>query len=171
MNIRIKGDIVKQLNNIYSVAFKIRYKNELRQRTIDFYNSLFKGSFVELLEFSKEYCIVEENEIRVLNENFVNKYKIELFNSFNPLWYSNRKKKEIKIDEEEIGLETAKKIISDYIDNFEIDKGGAIQKCKSLFYLSTDNNVLFSVDLNSCIYNKVKEEIVFIQEKKKNFYQ
>lgn len=95
--IRLKGDITRQLNEIYiDYTFKVNYKNELKQRILDFYNSLSKGSIAELLSFSKEYCVIEQNEIKVLNSEFVNKYKEELFNSFNPLWYSNKKIKSIK---------------------------------------------------------------------------
>ena len=84
--IRLKGDITRQLNEIYiDYTFKINYKNELKQRILDFYNSLSKGSIAELLSFSKEYCVIEQNEIKVLNSEFVNKYKEELFNS---LWTS-----------------------------------------------------------------------------------
>lgn len=130
MKIRIKGDIVKQLNEIYpNILFRIKYKNELKERLIEFYNSLIKGSVSEILNFSKEYCLIEENEIKVFNEAFIDKYKTELFNSFNPIWYKEGVKKEKekengkKINEDEIGFETAKKRIKEYININEINYG------------------------------------------------
>ncbi len=131
MVIRIKGDIPKQLNNLYpKYSFKIRYKNELKQRILDFYDSLLKGSASEILEYAKEYCVIENNQIKILNENFLNKYKEELFLSFNPLWFSNKKikkEKSTKIEEKKeiekpnnlfLELDISKSIISFLIKEY-----------------------------------------------------
>ncbi len=159
--IRLKGDITRQLNEIYiDYTFKVNYKNELKQRILDFYNSLAKGSIAELLSFSKEYCVIEQNEIKVLNSEFVNKYKEELFNSFNPLWYSNRKikeKKEIYIPG--IELEIVKSILSFFSLAYLKDFHGEKKDFEDL--LNIENSYFLDKFYYGCIKSNDKETYIY----------
>ena len=90
--LRLNGDITKQLESIYNIRFHLKYKNELKDRIISFVNhtilSFFNNDFFETLNHIKLYVLIEDNRPIKITSLFFDKYKDELFNSFNPIWYS-----------------------------------------------------------------------------------
>lgn len=188
--IRMKGDIIKQLNNIYiQFSFKEKYKEELKERILNFFDSISTGTLTERLKSSKEFCIIENNEIKLFNQEFINKYNQELFNSFNPLWYKDKKEKEQEdgsdllfqylfyklieeIKEEEINL-----ITKDFIYNQNEKKviwetnfifGKSLEHEKEII-IKNINQILYLKKLHSKeeLLEKIKKRIYFNEEKVK----
>lgn len=95
--IRIKGDIIKQLNELYpEFSFRIKYKNELKERILFFVETKITPelSFFEKIKEVSEHIIIENNEVKQIKKEFINKYKLELFNSLNPNWMKKKIQKE-----------------------------------------------------------------------------
>lgn len=92
---RLKGNIVYELEQLYfDFTFKNKYKKELQERINHFLNYfLIRNSFpgIEGIKKLNSFFKIKEGEIIILKQDFLNLYKEDLFNSFNPLWYSNKK--------------------------------------------------------------------------------
>ena len=92
---RLKGNIAFELENVFSdFSFKTKYKKELSERINHFLNYfLIRNSFpgIEGIKKLDHFFKIKNGEIVVLKEEFLNIHKEALFNSFNPLWYSNKK--------------------------------------------------------------------------------
>ena len=94
---KLNGDIIKQLNNIYGISFKEKNKKDIKERILFFVSdklNVYKSDCL-LDTYSKcsEILIFQDNHPYLLKELFFERYKIELLNSFNPLWYANKKVK------------------------------------------------------------------------------
>lgn len=147
MCIRIKGDVVRQLNDIYEdIYFKPRYKEDLKERLLNFLDAkLMKGeeTIVEKLKNSYKYMQIEEHEIKIIKQEFINEYKEELFNSFNPLWYStiNKHKKNLS---KEAFLYFLKKTINLFEKNFKRKFGSVYFNTISLNYIKHENLYIYA---------------------------
>lgn len=85
--LNLKQDIIRQLNTIYKMSFKYKYKEEIKERILFFVDKKYnKLSLLELKNIKKEIILID-NEIKEIKEDFFNKYKEDLLNSLNPLWY------------------------------------------------------------------------------------
>lgn len=102
---RLNGDITRQLNLNFDAYFKEKYKNELKERIIAFvqadinnlyHNETFYNKYLLLSSFIE----FEKGTIKSFNKEYFLRIKNELFNSFNPLWYTKKetKKRYLKKD-------------------------------------------------------------------------
>lgn len=166
--IRMKGDIIKQLNFIYpEYSFKNRYKEDFKNRIKIFFDQILnEKTLSEILELSKKYCIIENNEIKLLNNLFVETYKIELLNSFNPLWFYNRKeiKKEEKIEE---SIDLSHYLLKEILDTYIFNKIGSEQIKKSIKYFNenlyfTGEEILINRQVE--IFKKIYHERINYKE-------
>lgn len=97
---RLNGDIIKQLNNLYGCSFKIKYKNELKERILffiesyinDYSEDIFINKFQHLFKY---FEFDQSGNIIAFNNNFIILKKEELFNFFNPNMYTISKKEYI----------------------------------------------------------------------------
>lgn len=116
---RLNGNIIEQLNSEYSnISFNSKYKNEIRNRTIDFFNLKIEEkknqlTWNEFKHFLKDN-IIFDMEIEKISFSFFDENKEELLNLFNPIWTT--KKKEISKSKEEHILNI--KIMNLFLENF-----------------------------------------------------
>ena len=110
--IYLNRNINKQLENIYQIKFHQKYKIELKDRIISFVEqkltTLMNNNFKDFFILLENLVLIEQNKISCIKEAFLNEYKLELFNSFNPLWYKEKpiiKKHVYKENLNEITLE------------------------------------------------------------------
>lgn len=94
LKIRLKGDIIFELNNIYeNVIFNKSFKKELKERLFLFLDTVVSSSNLNSISSIVEFnslIFFENTEPVMLTCLFFKKYKQELFNSFNPLWYTEK---------------------------------------------------------------------------------
>lgn len=90
--LNLKQDLIRQLNTIYGVSFKEKYKNDLKDRIFLFIENIYNNKTLLELKLLKKEIVFNNLEIIKLDIVFFDKYKVELFNSFNPLWYSKEQK-------------------------------------------------------------------------------
>lgn len=81
---RLNGDITRQLENIYEIRFKNKYKNDLKERILFFVNQINNENNIDLFVFNDTVLIA-------IKHSFFIQYKEELINSFNPLWFTKIK--------------------------------------------------------------------------------
>ena len=101
--IRLKGNIPEQLSLIFSdYIFNYRYKDEIKERLIFCFEQVSKQKFEELSH--REYmnwffsnCIIENNEMVLINSCFFKQNKDSVLFNMTPIWY---KEKKDMVDEE-----------------------------------------------------------------------
>lgn len=94
---RLNGDIIKQLNNIYKISFKEKYKKEIKERIFLYINSLFLEYTFSIASIKQIEPLIafKNNEPYKLSKLFFKQHKEALFNSFNPIWFNLVEKKEL----------------------------------------------------------------------------
>lgn len=93
---RLNGDVIKQLNKIYKVSFKERYRNELKERIFCYINYILsQNTFsIESIKQIEPLIAFKDNNPYKLSTLFFKQHKDALFNSFNTLWFNSSKKKQ-----------------------------------------------------------------------------
>lgn len=95
--LKLNGDIIKQLNNIYGISFKEKNRKEIKERILFFVsdklNEYKSDCLLETISKCSEIIIFQDNKPYLLTKLFFDKYKIELLNAFNPFWYVNKEAK------------------------------------------------------------------------------
>lgn len=180
--IRMKGDIIKQLNELYpEISFRIKYKNDIKERILFFVETKIdkEATFFEKMKQIAEHIVIENTEVKQIKKEFVNKYKQELLNSFNPLWLNKKRKKTIKeeIKEKILNIEEEdNKDYSLYLFNLFLNK---MQNSKETIKIIEDffkkdlklniidgNNLKKTIETKTLFKLNLEEEIEYL---KKNF--
>lgn len=165
---RLNGDIVKQLENIYGIKFKQKYKSDLKDRILFFLKFIIKkhekDDYFETLSKIAIFLEIKDNKPYIIKQLFFNVYKEELFNSFNPIWYE-RKTVEIIYTKKQLQY-----IFLDFFiscsNNFDIkyealDIASYQLKLDNIKFnkLYKPNQIIFSKRLYSDLYNLLIKEI------------
>lgn len=147
--IRIKGDIIRQLNEIYeNIYFKQKYKEELKERILSFVDiKLMRGeeNIVEKLKNSYKYMQIEEHEINVIKDPFIKEFKEEMFNYFNPLWYSNINKTKKNISKEAF-VYLLKEIMNLYDKNTKNKFNYSFFNSTAIYYIINEMLYIYSYE-------------------------
>lgn len=90
MNLFLNGNIIRQLNNIFKLSFKNKYRKDIKERLLLFVNRIYGDISLKDLKLFKEEIVLKDFEINELKSEFFEKYKIELLNFFNPIWFNDK---------------------------------------------------------------------------------
>ena len=170
---RLNGDITRQLNLNFDAYFKEKYKNELKERIIAFvqadinnlyHNETFYNKYLLLSSFIE----FEKGTIKSFNKEYFLRIKNELFNSFNPLWYTKKetKKRYLKKD--------LQQYLSVFINKNQADMFKQMEAYPNFsttifhpfnvlrqfhFYLKQEkNDVVFNVELKQSLIDYIDKE-------------
>lgn len=166
--LNLKQDVIRQLNNIYKLSFKNKFKEEIKKRINDFVSFLLinneKEDILEKLNDLSDLVVLNNNKVQILTNLFFKKHKSELLLFFNPIWYSSKERliltrKEIENLNNEIFNAYAERL------DFEIN-----EKIKKEF--NETDNLISMVGLNYG-KNKTRQSSIFPIDKNviKKYFQ
>lgn len=159
---RLNGDIIKQLENIYNIKFIHKYKDELKERILSFISSILKkdieDNIFSFIEKFNKVIVINDNKPQFIRMKFINNHKIELFNSFNPIWYS---KKEV---EKHYSIKELNSIEQEIIRLILDNNISFITFIKKVLYISNPINILYTKETHTKL-NPSKQSYELILKK------
>lgn len=159
--LNLKQDVIRQLNNIYKLSFKTKFKEEIKTRINDFVLHLLmnneKQNILEKLNDIADKVVLNNNKVQILTDLFFKKHKAELLMFFNPNWYISKErliytKKEIEDLKNEMFNAYAERLNFEINEKIEIEPLG-IGSLISMVGLNsgknkTKQNSIFPIDKN-----------------------